>query len=142
MIADAAEARGRVEDFQKKFSLLKTEIGKEIVGYSDEVEKVLISLFAGGHVLLEGVPGIGKTTLVRVLSKALNCEFSRIQFSPDLMPADIVGTNVLVVGDDGSKEFPLPAGPGLREHRARRRDQPRDAEDAVGAARGDAGALA
>jgi len=110
MIADASEARERVEDFQKKFALLKAEIGKEIVGYSDEVEKVLISLFAGGHVLLEGVPGIGKTTLVRVLSKALNVKFNRVQFSPDLMPADIVGTNVLVMSEDGQKEFRFQQG--------------------------------
>ena len=111
MIADTAEARTRVGDFQSKFGTLKAEISKEIVGYEDEIEKVLISLFAAGHVLLEGVPGIGKTTLVRVLAKALNVDFSRIQFSPDLMPADIVGTNVLIVGEDGHKEFRFQRGP-------------------------------
>ena len=111
MIADAAEAKERVADFQEKFAKLKTEIAKEVVGYSDVVEKTLTGLFAGGHVLLEGVPGIGKTTLVRVLSKALALDFSRIQFSPDLMPADIVGTNILVLGEDGSKEFKFQQGP-------------------------------
>ena len=111
MIADAAEARERVQDFQQKFQALKAEIAKEVVGYSDVVEKTLTGLFAGGHVLLEGVPGIGKTTLVRVLAKALDLEFARIQFSPDLMPADILGTNILVLGEDGSKEFRFQRGP-------------------------------
>ncbi len=111
MIADSAEARALVESFQKKFQALQAEIAKEVVGYHDVIENVLISLFAGGHVLLEGVPGIGKTTLVRVLSKALSVEFSRVQFSPDLMPADIVGTNVLVVSESGDKEFRFQQGP-------------------------------
>ena len=111
MIADSAEARALVESFQTRFQILAKEISKEIVGYEDVVQKVLISLFAGGHVLLEGVPGIGKTTLVRVLSKALSVNFSRIQFSPDLMPSDIVGTNVLVVSDTGQKEFRFQSGP-------------------------------
>ena len=110
MIADASEARERVDDFRSKFKLLRDEIGKEIVGYHDVVEKVLISLFAGGHVLLEGVPGLGKTLLVRTLSKALDVRFSRIQFSPDLMPADIVGTNVLVISEDGDKVFKFQQG--------------------------------
>jgi len=111
MITDAAEARERVEDFQEKFGRLKDEIAKEVVGYGDVVEKTLIALFAGGHVLLEGVPGIGKTTLVRVLAKALALDFKRIQFSPDLMPADIVGTNILVTAEDGNKEFRFQKGP-------------------------------
>jgi MoxR-like ATPase len=111
MITDADEARERVGDFQQKFRLLKDEIAKEVVGYGDVVEKTLIALFAGGHVLLEGVPGIGKTTLVRVLAKALALDFKRVQFSPDLMPADIVGTNILVTADDGNKEFRFQKGP-------------------------------
>ena len=111
MIADAAEATQRVEDFRTKFAALKAEIAKEVVGYEDVVEKTLMGLFCSGHVLLEGVPGIGKTTLVRVLAKALALDFSRIQFSPDLMPADIVGTNILVLGEDGSKEFRFQRGP-------------------------------
>ncbi len=108
---DTADARARVEDFRRKFALLQNEIAKEIVGYEDIVQKVLISLFAGGHVLLEGVPGLGKTTLVRTLAKALDLRFSRIQFSPDLMPADIVGTTVLVVSESGDKVFRFQRGP-------------------------------
>ncbi len=111
MIADASEAREQVDQFKEQFQRLKAEIAKEIVGYEDVVEMVLMSLFAGGHVLLEGVPGLGKTTLVRTLAKAVDLDFARIQFTPDLMPADIVGTNVLIVGDDGSKEFRFQPGP-------------------------------
>ena len=111
MLSDAADARAKVERFQSRFQSLQGEIAKEIVGYEDVVEKTLIGLFAGGHVLLEGVPGIGKTTLVRVLAKAVDLKFSRVQFSPDLMPADIVGTNVLVVSEDGNKEFRFQPGP-------------------------------
>jgi MoxR-like ATPase len=105
------DMRESVERFQQNFERLREEIGKQIVGYSDLVERVLVCLFAGGHVLLEGVPGLGKTTLVRTLAHALNVRFSRIQFSPDLMPADIIGTNVLVVSDEGAKEFRFQKGP-------------------------------
>jgi MoxR-like ATPase len=108
---DTDRARSRVEDFRRKFELLQSEIAKEIVGYQDIVQKTLIALFASGHVLLEGVPGLGKTTLVRTLAKALALRFSRIQFSPDLMPADIVGTTVLVVSETGEKVFRFQRGP-------------------------------
>ncbi|MBL4845280.1 MAG: AAA family ATPase [Planctomycetes bacterium] len=97
--------------FGRDFSALKDEIQKEIVGYDDLVSRVVTCLFAGGHVLLEGVPGLGKTLLVRTLAKALDLRFSRIQFSPDLMPADIVGTQVLVTSPDGNKEFRFQPGP-------------------------------
>lgn len=111
MSQETAAARARIDQFQAHYQCLKAEVGKEIVGYGDVIEKVLISLFAGGHVLLEGVPGLGKTTLVRSLSKAVSVPFSRIQFSPDLMPADILGTNILVLGDDGSRQFRFQKGP-------------------------------
>ncbi|MGE0707752.1 MAG: AAA family ATPase [Planctomycetota bacterium] len=103
--------RERVAAFQRDFTRLRDEIGKEVVGYGPIVERVLTCLFAGGHALLEGVPGLGKTLLVRTLARALDVGFSRIQFSPDLMPADIVGTNVLVLGEDGHKEFRFQRGP-------------------------------
>src|SRR4030043_98614 len=81
-------------DFRRKFDSLRKEIGKVIVGHEDIVDNVLICLFCGGHVLLEGVPGLGKTLLVRTLSSVFSLEFRRIQFTPDLMPADIIGPNI------------------------------------------------
>jgi len=98
--------------FRADFTRLTQEIGKVIVGMPEIVEGVLMCLFAGGHVLLEGVPGLGKTMLVRTLSQALDMPFSRIQFTPDLMPADIVGTNV--VQEDvqtGRRHFQFERGP-------------------------------
>ncbi|MBL7154333.1 MAG: MoxR family ATPase [Phycisphaerae bacterium] len=99
-------------DFRKKFDALRKEIGKVIVGHEDIVENVLVSLFCGGHVLLEGVPGLGKTLLVRTLSSVFSLEFRRIQFTPDLMPADIIGTNMVMEDpDSGRRRFEFQAGP-------------------------------
>lgn len=106
-----SDAGERIAQFRENFERIHAEIGKEVVGYRETVRDVLICLFSQGHVLLEGVPGLGKTLLVRTLAKTVNVEFSRIQFTPDLMPADILGTNVLVLGDDGSKEFRFQPGP-------------------------------
>ncbi|UCG17636.1 MAG: AAA family ATPase, partial [Phycisphaerales bacterium] len=100
-----------VREFQSKFQRLRREIGKAIVGHEDVVEGVLTCLFVGGHALLEGVPGLGKTYLVRSLAEALKLEFSRIQFTPDLMPADIIGTTVMREGEDGRREFRFERGP-------------------------------
>lgn len=111
MSVDPQVARERVDSFRERFGRLEAEIGKEVIGYSDVIQEVLICLFAGGHVLLEGVPGLGKTLLVRTLAKALDVPFSRIQFSPDLMPADIVGTNILVDTEGGGKSFQFQKGP-------------------------------
>lgn len=83
------------EEFKNVFDRLKREISKVIVGYEDIIEQVLIALFSGGHVLLEGLPGLGKTLMVKTLSEALDLTFSRIQFTPDLMPSDIIGTNIM-----------------------------------------------
>ena len=90
----------------------RAQVGKVIVGHEDIVDNVLISLFGGGHVLLEGVPGLGKTLLVRTLSQAFSLEFRRIQFTPDLMPADIMGTNIVVEDPaTGRREFQFQKGP-------------------------------
>ena len=100
------------EHFRQTFNRLQTELGKVIVGQADTIEGVLVTFFAAGHVLLEGAPGLGKTMLVRTLAEAVNLKFSRIQFTPDLMPADIVGTNVIVLDpDSGARQFRFQAGP-------------------------------
>ena len=105
------EFRNELGKFREEFQLLRSEVGKRIVGQQPIVDGVLISMIAGGHVLLEGVPGLGKTLLVRTLSEVLHAPFSRIQFTPDLMPADLIGTNILVEGDNGKKEFEFQHGP-------------------------------
>ncbi|MGC9317523.1 MAG: AAA family ATPase [Armatimonadota bacterium] len=97
--------------FRQLVDDLRTEVGRVIVGMESVVENTLIALLAGGHVLLEGVPGLGKTLLVRTLSEALDLQFSRIQFTPDLMPADITGTMVLWEGPGGEREFRFQRGP-------------------------------
>ncbi|HIJ73504.1 MAG TPA: MoxR family ATPase [Candidatus Hydrogenedentes bacterium] len=99
------------EQFREEFKQLRAEIAKVIVGAEGIVEGVLTSVFAGGHCLLEGVPGLGKTMLVRTLSEALDLKFSRIQFTPDLMPADIIGTNMIVEDEQGNREFRFRHGP-------------------------------
>ena len=88
-----AEVKAQCDHFRATFQKLKGEINKVVVGHGEVIEAVLIALFAGGNVLLEGVPGLGKTLLVRTLAQALTLPFSRIQFTPDLMPADITGIN-------------------------------------------------
>jgi MoxR-like ATPase len=98
------------EKFQDTFRRIEAEIGKVIVGHDDAIRKVLIAFFAGGHVLLEGVPGLGKTLLVKAFSVAIGMSFKRIQFTPDLMPSDIVGTEVLAE-TGGRREFQFKRGP-------------------------------
>jgi len=100
-----------IEAFRQDYQQLKAEIGKVIVGHEAIIDGTLSAIFAGGHVLLEGAPGLGKTLLVRTLSQALSLSFSRVQFTPDLMPADIVGTNLVVERSDGSKAFEFQHGP-------------------------------
>jgi MoxR-like ATPase len=112
----AANIDPRVEkvthEFCEKYKRLRDEIGKAIVGHGEIVDGVLTCLFAGGHALLEGVPGLGKTYLIKTLSQALSLNFNRIQFTPDLMPADIIGTSIVM--DDpatGHREFRFQHGP-------------------------------
>jgi MoxR-like ATPase len=106
------EVEQQCRDFREMFEALRRQIGRVIVGHEDIVDNVLISLFGGGHVLLEGVPGLGKTLLVRTLSRVFSLEFRRIQFTPDLMPADIVGTNIVMEdASTGRREFQFQKGP-------------------------------
>ncbi|HVX12824.1 MAG TPA: MoxR family ATPase [Pirellulales bacterium] len=101
----------RAEEFVGRYRTVREQIGRVIVGHEDIVHGVLTCLFVGGHCLLEGVPGLGKTLLVRSLSEALSLKFSRIQFTPDLMPADILGTNMVMELPDGKRVFEFQQGP-------------------------------
>jgi MoxR-like ATPase len=101
----------RVQEFVASFQGLRAEVEKVIVGHREIIDHVLIGMFAGGHVLLEGVPGLGKTLLIKTLAEGLELSFSRIQFTPDLMPADIIGTNIIVEDSDGRKHFQFQQGP-------------------------------
>jgi len=101
----------RAQEFATRYKAVEEQLGRVIVGHSDIVHGVLTCLFVGGHCLLEGVPGLGKTLLVRTLAQTLDLDFSRIQFTPDLMPADILGTNMVVETDQGGREFQFQKGP-------------------------------
>jgi MoxR-like ATPase len=105
------EVEKLVGEFRKDLVTLRAEIGTMIVGHEEIVEGTLMALLAGGHALLEGVPGLGKTMLVRTLAETIDATFSRIQFTPDLMPADIVGTNMIVDDGHGGKRFDFQKGP-------------------------------
>jgi MoxR-like ATPase len=101
----------RADEFRRAYGRVHREIGKVIVGHSDIVHGILTCLFVGGHALLEGVPGLGKTLLVRTLSQVLNLKFNRVQFTPDLMPSDILGTNIIAEAGDGKRVFSFQPGP-------------------------------
>jgi MoxR-like ATPase len=101
----------RASEFRKAFTGVQQEIGKVIVGHPDIVNGVLTCLFVGGHALLEGVPGLGKTLLVRTLAQVLELQFNRIQFTPDLMPSDIIGTNIITETPEGKRIFSFQSGP-------------------------------
>jgi MoxR-like ATPase len=104
-------ARAEVGEFQKSIGGLREEVGKMIVGNRDVVDGVLTCMLAGSHALLEGVPGLGKTMLVRTMADALELQFSRIQFTPDMMPADIIGTTVIEESAGGARSFSFRKGP-------------------------------
>ena len=107
-----AEVKAKCEAFRETYTKLLNEVGKVVVGHQEVVEGVLIALFAGGNVLLEGVPGLGKTLLVRTLAETLHLPFSRIQFTPDLMPADVIGTNIVTEdAETGRRQFEFQKGP-------------------------------
>src|SRR5579885_3830538 len=106
-----AEVPEQVQAFQRDVKRLRDEGAKVIVGHESIVEGVIMAMLSGGHALLEGVPGLGKTLLVRTLADAVDLNFNRIQFTPDLMPADIIGTNVVMELPDGRRVFEFQPGP-------------------------------
>jgi len=107
----AGNVEAQVAAFRADVTRLTEEIAKVIVGHTEIVEGVVSALLAGGHALLEGVPGLGKTMLVRTLAETIDATFSRVQFTPDLMPADILGTNMIVEDERGGKVFDFQRGP-------------------------------
>jgi MoxR-like ATPase len=100
-----------VARFRERYAAVRAEVGKVMVGQDAIVDGTLTAILAGGHVLLEGVPGLGKTLLVRTLGEVLDLSFSRVQFTPDLMPADILGTNLVMDGPSGGRQFQFQRGP-------------------------------
>jgi MoxR-like ATPase len=111
MTENAATLEEQLDRFRSDYELLRAEVAKVIVGQEEIVQGTLVALLAGGHVLLEGVPGLGKTMLVRTVADALRLKFQRIQFTPDLMPADLIGTNVLEETPEGRRRFQFQPGP-------------------------------
>jgi len=109
--ADAAGFERQIERFQQTYEAIAGQLAAVIVGHQQATEEILACILSGGHALLEGVPGLGKTLLVRTLAEALDLSFSRIQFTPDLMPADITGTNMVEADAAGTKAFRFEAGP-------------------------------
>ncbi len=99
------------DTFREQANLIEAEVGKVIVGQRELIRQAVITLLAGGNALLEGVPGLAKTTLVRTLAEVIECGFSRIQFTPDLMPADIIGTTLISEDEQGRKNFRFEPGP-------------------------------
>ncbi|MEZ4753794.1 MAG: AAA family ATPase [Bdellovibrionota bacterium] len=110
-LASEKELAADVESFSHNYSLIRDEIGQVIVGMDEVVRGTLSAIFAGGHVLLEGVPGLGKTLLVKSIARALGLSFKRIQFTPDLMPSDVTGTQVLSEDESGKRSFIFKHGP-------------------------------
>ena len=106
----ASSIQQEADLFRTRYAAVKEQIGRVIVGHDDIVNGVLTAMFVGGHCLLEGVPGLGKTMLIKTLSETLSLDFNRIQFTPDLMPSDILGTN-MIVENEGRREFQFQKGP-------------------------------
>ena len=131
-MSDELQLKEQAEKFRERYSNIKDEVGKVIVGHDDVVHGVLTCMMIGGHCLLEGAPGLGKTLLIRTLSEALNLDYSRIQFTPDLMPADILGTNMVVESDDGKRVFEFQKGPIFTQICLADGNQPCHAENPIG----------
>lgn len=110
-MSDTHSIEKEAAEFAQRYKAVSEQLGKVIVGHSEIIHGVLTCLFVGGHCLLEGVPGLGKTLLVRTLAETLDLDFSRIQFTPDLMPADILGTNMVLETHDGKRVFEFQKGP-------------------------------
>ena len=109
--SDKEELQQAISDFNRSFNQVESQVGRVIVGMNDVIRRTLSSIFAGGHVLLEGVPGLGKTLLVKSISRSLGLTFKRIQFTPDLMPSDVTGTQVLTEDEQGKRRFQFKQGP-------------------------------
>ncbi len=109
-MADANQTEALIAAFRSDHERVKKEVQKAVVGHEEIIDGILVCLFAGGHCLLEGVPGLGKTLLIRSLSQALQLKFGRIQFTPDLMPADVTGTTIVVETPEG-RDFQFRRGP-------------------------------
>src|SRR6476619_1562271 len=105
------QIQAATDAFRRDYRAIQAEIAKAIVGHDEIIDGVLTCLFVGGHALLEGVPGLGKTALIRALADALHLKFNRIQFTPDLMPADVIGTNVIMENAQGNRAFQFMHGP-------------------------------
>ncbi len=110
-MSETEELRQKAEKFRERYAAVREQIGRVIVGHEEIVQGVLTAILVGGHCLLEVAPGVGKTMLVRTLADALDLDFNRIQFTPDLMPADILGTNMIVEDPDGKRQFEFQKGP-------------------------------
>ncbi|TWT79961.1 ATPase family associated with various cellular activities (AAA) [Planctomycetes bacterium CA13] len=111
MTTTVESMQAQADEFRRRYEAVKAMIGRVIVGHDDIVHGVLTAMLCGGHCLLEGVPGLGKTMLVRTLAEVMSLDFNRIQFTPDLMPADILGTNMIVEDDQGHRRFEFQRGP-------------------------------
>jgi MoxR-like ATPase len=110
-MSDAASMQAQAELFRQRYTTVREQIGRVIVGHDEIIHGVLTAIFVGGHCLLEGVPGLGKTMLIRTLSETMSLDFNRVQFTPDLMPSDILGTNMIVENSDGRRAFEFQKGP-------------------------------
>ena len=140
MSTPPADDVAAVQQCEKTYKNLRDELSKVIVGQDEVIEQVLVAIFARGHALLEGVPGLAKTLLVSTLARALHLSFKRIQFTPDLMPSDVTGTESFRRTYRPAPGIQVSARPALRQLDPRRRDQPHASQDAGRDARSDAGA--